>query len=120
MLLPRTIDKARGLLPGGDPGDYTIQPGWSSWLLDELGFAHDEFLELVRRAADEAEIAAAVAERISPEKREALNTRIRTMRVGDAPAEVRAVLHKFYDTHDEALVLDVVIADDRHRLHQTG
>jgi hypothetical protein len=120
MLLPRTIDKARGLLPGGDPGDYAIEPGWSAWLLGELGFTHAEFLELVRRAADEAEIAAVVAERMSPEKREALNAAIRTMRVADAPAEVRTVLHDLYGAHGDALVLDVVIADDRHKLHSTG
>jgi hypothetical protein len=120
MMLPRTIDKARGLLSGGDPGDYAIEPGWSAWLLNELGFTQAEFLELVRRAADEAEIALVVGERVSPEKCEALNATMKALRVAEAPPEIRELLRDLYHADDEALVLDLVIADDRIRLHSTG
>jgi hypothetical protein len=116
MLLPRTIDKARGLLPGGDPGDYVIEPGWSAWLLAELGFTQAEFLELVRRAANEAEITAAISERISPEKCEALNEAMKSMRVADAPPDVRAMLDEIYQADPDALLIDVIVADDRARL----
>jgi hypothetical protein len=120
MMLPRTIDKARGLLPGGDPGDYAIEPGWSAWLLGEIGFTQAEFLELVRRAADEAEIALVVGERVSPEKCEALNAAMKAMRVAEAPPEIRALLRNLYHADDDALVLDLVIADDRDRLLSAG
>jgi hypothetical protein len=120
MMLPRTIDKARGLLPGGDPGDYAIEPGWSAWLLNEIGFTQAEFLELVRRAADEAEIALVVGERVSPEKCEALNAAMKAMRVAEASPEIRALLRDLYHADDDALVLDIVIADDRNRLRSTG
>jgi len=117
MLLPRTIDKARGLLPGGDPGDYVIEPGWSAWLLAELGFTQDEFLELVRRAANEVEITAVISERLSPEKCEALNATMKAMRVADAPPDVRAMLDEIYHADPDALLIDVIVADDRAR-HQ--
>ena len=120
MMLPRTIDKARGLLPGGDPGDYAIEPGWSAWLLNELSFTQAEFLELVRRAADEAEVATVVGERVSPEKCEALNAAMKALRVADAPPEIRTLLHDLYHADDEALVLDLVIADDRNRGRPSG
>jgi hypothetical protein len=120
MMLPRTIDKARGLLPGGDPGDYAIEPGWSGWLLHELGFTQAEFLDLVRRAADDIAVGAAVAERITPERCEALNASMRTMRVVDAPSEVRAVLRDLYDADENELLLDIVLADDRSRLRSAG
>jgi len=120
MLLPRTIDKARGLLPGGDPGDYAIEPGWSAWLLHELGFTQAEFLDLVRRAGDENEIAAVVGERVSAERCDTLNAAMRALRVADAPPEIRAVLRDLYHADDHELVLDLVIADDRNRLRSTG
>jgi hypothetical protein len=116
MLLPRTIDKARGLLPGGDPGDYVIEPGWSAWLLAELGFTQTEFLELVRRAANEAEITAVIGERISLEKCEALNATMKAMRVADTPPEVRVMLDEIYHADPDALLIDVIVADDRARL----
>jgi len=115
MLLPRTIDKARGLLPGGDPGDYVIEPGWSAWLLAELGFTQAEFLELVRRAANEAEITSAIGERVSPEKCEALNETMKAMRIADAPPDMRAMLDEIYHADPDALLIDVVVADDRAR-----
>lgn len=120
MMLPRTIDKARGLLPGGDPGDYAIEPGWSGWLLRELAFTQAEFLELVRRASDDQAVGDAIAARISPERCEALNAAIRTMRVADAPPDVRAAIEDLYDAEADALILDLVIADDRRRFPRAG
>ena len=73
MLLPRTIDKARAALRGGDLGDYRLTPGLSAALLGEAGFTADEFVELVQRASDEAEVANAVAPRIAPERCERWN-----------------------------------------------
>jgi hypothetical protein len=116
MLLPRTIDKARGLLPGGDPADYVIEPGWSAWLLAELGFTQTEFLGLVRRAANEAEITAVISERVTPEKCEALNETMKSMRVADVSPDVRAMLDEIYHADPDALLIDIIVADDRARL----
>ncbi|MBV8645668.1 MAG: DUF5069 domain-containing protein [Candidatus Eremiobacteraeota bacterium] len=116
MMLPRTVDKARALLPGGDPGDYAITPGLSAWLLGELGFTEPEFLEFVRRAADEQEIAAVALTRVPPEGRECLNAFMRSVRVCDLTPEHRAHFtraHTLGPEHDELLVIDVLIDDDR-------
>ncbi|MBV8300103.1 MAG: DUF5069 domain-containing protein [Candidatus Eremiobacteraeota bacterium] len=120
MLLPRTIDKARGLMRGGDPGEYVISPGISAWLLAECGFSEAEFIELVRRALDEAEIAAAVAARVSSERREALNAVIKSLRVADLPPEHRERFARLHGAQDDELVLDVLVADDRCALRSTG
>jgi hypothetical protein len=74
----------------------------------------------VRRAADDIAVGAAVAERITPERCEALNASMRTMRVVDAPSEVRAVLRDLYDADENELLLDIVLADDRSRLRSAG
>ena len=120
MLLPRTIDKARGLMRGGDPGEYAISPGISAWLLAECGFSEAEFIELVRCALGEEEIAADVAARISPERREALNARLKSLRVADLPHDHRERFVRLHAAQDDELVVDVLVADDRCVLRSTG
>ncbi len=60
MLLPRTIDKLRGLLPGGNPGVYFINGqilGISGYLLMRLGVTQEELSAEVARAASEGDVA---------------------------------------------------------------
>jgi Domain of unknown function (DUF5069) len=113
MMLPRTIDKARALLPGGDPGDYAITPGLSAWLLSEIGISESELLVLVHRAADEHDVARAVEQRVPPERREPLNERMKTMRVRDLAPDARERFLRLHEAQDDALVIDVLVADDR-------
>ena len=120
MMLPRTIDKARALMRGGDPGEYVISPGISAWLLAECGFSETEFVELVRCARDEEEIAAVVAARIPPEGREALNASIKALRVADLPEMDRERFVRLHGAEDDELVIDVLVADDRCVLRSTG
>src|SRR4030088_1826674 len=88
MLLPRTIDKARAALPGGDLGEYHLTPGLSALLLDEIGLTEAEFVQLVRSSHDENEVANAIAARVPPERRERWNDAFRSWRVEDlAPAD---------------------------------
>jgi len=113
IMLPRTIDKARALLPGGDPGEYSITPGLSAWLLGEIGFTEAEFLVLVHRAADEHEVARFVDERVAPEQREMLNALMKAMRVADLPSDLRERFLRLHDARDDELVIEVLVADDR-------
>ncbi len=62
-LIPRTIDKARALLPGGSFGAYWITPGCSAWLLQRLGFDETAFLGLVATAPDDDAIAVEIERR---------------------------------------------------------
>ena len=116
-MLPRTIDKARALLPGGDPGDYSITPGLSAWLLGEAGLSEAEFLVLVHRAADEHEIARVFEERVDPQRRDVLNAHMKELRVRDLPHDEheRFVL-RHGGAKDDELVVDVLVADDRGML----
>jgi hypothetical protein len=61
MLLPRTIDKLRGLLPGGNPGVYFINGqilGISGYMLMRLGVTQEELSHVVASAANDDEVAA--------------------------------------------------------------
>jgi hypothetical protein len=114
MLLPRTIDKARGLIQGGDPGAYRITPGLSAWLLGQVGLDEAAFLELVRASATEDEVAAAVVARLGPERRDVLNELVRTMRVRDLSAPLRDEFLRLHGPQaEDTVVIDVLVADDR-------
>lgn len=56
MFFPRTIDKARAYLPGGNRGEYNI-PGLSEAFLKHLGLEQDAFVAAVKDAATDADVA---------------------------------------------------------------
>ena len=56
-MLPRTIDKLRAELPGGDLGDYLNHDiGFSAYVVRRLGLDMDEFRNAVAEAADETAV----------------------------------------------------------------
>jgi hypothetical protein len=55
VFLPRSIDKARAMLPGGDPGPYNI-PGFTTMMLDTFGIAADAFVAAVAAAATDDDV----------------------------------------------------------------
>ncbi len=57
VFLPRTIDKARALLPGGNPGDYRL-PGLSQKMFDMLGIDADAFVAAVAKAETDDQVVA--------------------------------------------------------------
>jgi hypothetical protein len=56
-MLPRTIDKLRASLPGGNLNGYRI-PGQSQRLLDAIGVKEEDLREVVLRAFDDSDVAA--------------------------------------------------------------
>jgi hypothetical protein len=56
-MMPRTIDKLRSTLPGGNPGAYKVA-GFSARMLDMLGVNEDKLREVVRMAASDQDVAA--------------------------------------------------------------
>ncbi|MBV8727753.1 MAG: DUF5069 domain-containing protein [Candidatus Eremiobacteraeota bacterium] len=56
VMLPRTIDKLRATLPGGNPGPYRI-PGFSQRMLDAIGVTEDELRQVVADARDDEDVA---------------------------------------------------------------
>jgi predicted trehalose synthase len=113
VFLPRTIDKVRATLPGGDSGAYNI-PGFSEMMLEALGIELDAFRAAVADANDDDGVAAFVTAATSSDRIGRWNALIlaRLPRNGDRSAALEAYpwLHK---RPDLVLALDVLEEDDR-------
>jgi hypothetical protein len=70
--LPRTIDKMRALLPGGNPNGYKI-PGISERMLVALGIDEARLREVVAAAGGEEEIGTWVLRQAGEERMAAWN-----------------------------------------------
>ena len=65
VFLPRSIDKVRATLPGGDIADYKIE-GFTGQMLDDFGISVADFTEAVRTANTDADVAAFVRAHAKP------------------------------------------------------
>jgi len=122
MLMPRTIDKLRAMLPGGHAGEYVINlaerrvRGISGYLLERLGIAQAELLDAVEAADDEAEIASWLRGRVDTSQYSVINQTLRHIKPKHADDEAF-----FRDLYAPTLALhpglefivDIVDADDR-------
>jgi hypothetical protein len=123
MLLPRTIDKLRARLPGGDAGGYFINGqimGISGYLLNRLGVGESELLEAVRAAGDENGVAAWLRERTDPAQYPTINASLRRIKPKHAEDEAyfRLEYAETLAAHPELeYIVDIVDADDRRRFH---
>jgi hypothetical protein len=113
IFLPRSIDKVRAALPGGNPGEYRIE-GLTQTMLDTLGIPLDAFTLGVSAADDDAEVAAFLRERTAPAAYESWNALVtkREPRGGNR-AEAIQIYPWLRDRPDIILVLDVLAEDDR-------
>ena len=114
-MLPRMIDIARAKLPGGNVGEYQIgrQMSLSALVLNAFGISADRFVELVREAGTDEE----VAEQIWPGatiQPKALGARLRRATVADVPPELRSEFQRLYgaDLPADRCVFDVLEAND--------
>lgn len=119
MFMPRTIDKLRGLLPGGNPGVYfisTTMKGMSEFVLERLGVSEAELSDAVARASSEDDVAAWLRERTDTSLYPALNEtlkRIRPKHAGD-PAKFAEIYAETLAAHPELeIIIDIIDADDR-------
>jgi Domain of unknown function (DUF5069) len=119
MLMPRTIDKLRAQLPGGDPGLYYINgpiKGISGYLLERLRVSEDELREAIRNAASEGAVAAWLREHTDASQYPAINATLR--RIKPKHAENEAWLRAEYAAilelrPDLEYIVDILDADDR-------
>lgn len=120
MLMPRTIDKLRGRLPGGDPGNYFISlgriKGISAYLLERLGIAEEALFDAVAASETEGDVAAWLRERADASQYRAINETLR--RIKPKHTEDRAFFCDLYAEtmaqHPELeIIIDIVDADDR-------
>jgi hypothetical protein len=113
IFLPRSIDKARATLPGGDPGPYVI-PGFTGMMLDTLGIPADAFVAAVAAATTDEAVVAFVTSQTTPEKIAAWNAFVsqRQPRNGDRVAALETYPW-LGERPDLILGLDVLDEDDR-------
>ena len=118
MIMPRTIDKLRAQLPGGNPGVYFINgriKGISGYLLDRLGITETELLDAVARAANEDEVAAWLRTRTDASQYPEINARLRRIKPKHSQDEdyFRTEYAETLRQHpDLESVMDIVDADD--------
>lgn len=119
MLLPRTIDKMRAKLPGGNPGVYFINgpvTGISGFLLQRLGVTEDEMLEAVADAKGDHDIVAWLGTKSDPNTWEALSNAIAHIQPKHSEDEsfVRGVYAEVIaDQPELKYLVDIIDADDR-------
>ena len=118
-LMPRTIDKLRGFLPGGNPGDYFINgktPGLSQFLLDRLGITLEDLQAIVALAADEDEVAAWLRKHTDASQYPAINATLQRIKPKHAhdPEYFAELYAHTLATHPELEhILDIIDQDDR-------
>ena len=119
VFLPRTIDKVRATLPGGNLGPYLVEgrQSLSSYLLYKLGVPIPEFRDAVARAKDESELLAWLETRIDKAAIRGINEKIEAMRYSTLAPEGKAAFEANHpgfipDAATDAL-LDALAHDDR-------
>lgn len=113
LFLPRSIDKVRASLPGGNLGPYAIA-GFTQTMLDALEIPLADFTDAVRAAATDVDVAAFVTERAKPGGIEVWHRYVlaRKPRGGNIAEAIEA--YPFLAGRSElGLSLDVLEEDDR-------
>ena len=113
-MLPRMIDVARAKLPGGNIGEYQIGRGMSGLVLRHFEMNVDEFVECVRSASDDADVAAQLAGRKTEKENRMVSLRLRRVTVKDVPDDLRESFERFYgaDLATDKRVFDILEEDD--------
>ena len=119
MLLPRTIDKLRALLPGGNPGVYLINSkvvGISGYLMLRLGITEEELKRVVADAASEEDVVAWVQTKADPKTYAEISGTISHLQ--PKHSEDEAFVREMYkeilsEQPDLKYLVDIIDADDR-------
>lgn len=125
VLLPRTIDKLRAFLPGGNPGGYIINgriKGISGYLLERLGVSEDEIREAVAQARTEEDVAAWLRTRTDAAQYPAINATLRAIKPKHAekPDVFAEMYAETLAAHPELeRIMDIIEADDRRAFGST-
>jgi hypothetical protein len=113
-MVPRMIDVARAKLPGGNIGQYQIGRGMSGLVLRHLGMEVGEFVELVRNAGSDEEVAAQLSGRKTERENRAVSLKLPRITVKDVPADLRESFQRFYGTDQpsDRRIFDILEEDD--------
>ena len=86
--MPRTIDKLRAEMPGGNMGKYLNRTdGLSAFMCKRIGVDMDELRAVVASAHDEAAVDAWLRERVTPQAAAETSAKLATMTMDRLPPE---------------------------------
>jgi hypothetical protein len=123
VLMPRTIDKIRATLPGGDLGPYHIAPGLSQVLLDTIGVELSALRVAVMRADSDDDISAWLQTHADRSKYQHANLLLTELRHEHIAPEHRAHFESLYPEYLRsryAVAFDLLEADDRELYPTVG
>ncbi|MDP9110564.1 MAG: DUF5069 domain-containing protein [Candidatus Eremiobacteraeota bacterium] len=113
VFLPRTIDKARATLPGGNSGEYRMQ-GFSERFLDTVGIPVADFTTAVAGASSDDDVVRFLRASTSPEKIAEWNDFILQRQPSGGDREAAYTNYPWLrERPDLILALDVLEEDDR-------
>jgi hypothetical protein len=117
FLLPRTVDKLRAELPGGNLGAYlNHDTGFSAYVVRRLGLDMNEFRKIVANAEDETSVVEWLTARVNLAAAPALNAKLETFIVERMSPEDQILVrqrHPVMATRPElSKILDILEADD--------
>ncbi len=114
IFLPRSIDKARAYLPGGNRNGYNV-PGVTGGMLERFGISEDDFIAAVGAASDDADVVAFVRRHTSQTTFDEWNAFVKDREPrGDRNLpQVLEIYPWLRDQPDLRLVLDILAEDDR-------
>jgi len=117
MFLPRTIDKLRAELPGGNMGPYMNHDrGFSAYVVRRLGLDMDEFRAAVASARNEDDVVAWLRERIDPATVDETNRKLESFTSERMTPDDRALLAERHPVVRErpelTSILDILDAED--------
>ena len=114
IFLPRSIDKARAYLAGGNRNGYNI-PGVTGGMLERFGISHDDFVATVGAASHDDDVVAFVRRHTSQTTVDEWNAFVndREPRGNRNLPEVLEIYPWLKEQPDLRLVLDILAEDDR-------
>jgi hypothetical protein len=122
-MLPRTIDKLRAELPGGNLGPFVNHDtGFSAYVVRRMGLDMNDFRAAVAAAPDEDAVTAWLAARIDPSLAPAVNAKLESFVVERMSVEDQAIVRERHPVMAErpelSVLLDILDADDERTFAQ--
>lgn len=116
-LLPRTIDKLRAELPGGNLGLYmNHDTGLSAYLVRRMGLEMNDFRAAVAAAPDEEHVIGWLAARVDPSIAAAVNAKLESFVVERMSAEDQVLVRERHPVMAQrpelSVIIDILDADD--------
>jgi hypothetical protein len=116
-LVPRTIDKLRAELPGGNLGPYVNHDtGFSAYVVRRMGLDMNDFRNAVAAAPDEDAVIAWLAARIDTTLAPTVNAKLESFVVERMSAEDQVLVRERHPVMAQrpelSAVLDILEADD--------